>query len=68
MDAKHRLDVVEPVRERKMGVSGGRPCVTCGVIVHWRVEKFCLGQPKRFGHRIYCIRHQAQFPVQSPTA
>ena len=48
-----------------MGVAGGRRCADCGVIVHWRVEKFCLEQPGRFGRRIYCLRCQTAIPMGS---
>jgi hypothetical protein len=47
---------------RKMGVAGGRRCVQCGVIVHWRIEKFCLQKRQRFGGRIYCMACQKAFP------
>ena len=49
-------------RGRKMGVAGGRRCTTCGVIVHWRIEKFCLSKRQRFSGRIYCIDCQKAFP------
>jgi hypothetical protein len=62
MEAHSQSDVIDDGRGRKMGVAGGRRCVECGVLVHWRVEKFCLGQPKRFGGRIFCIRCQAPYP------
>lgn len=45
-----------------MGVSGGRRCAECGVVVHWRIEKFCLQHRLQFGGRIYCMRCQASFP------
>jgi hypothetical protein len=61
MDTHKRSDVIEDVRGRKMGVSGGRPCAACGVVVHWRIEKFCLQFRQRFDGRIYCIRCQASF-------
>ena len=66
MDTTRQPDVIDDGRGRKMGVAGGRRCVDCGVIVHWRVEKFCLEQPERFGRRIYCIRCQAKFRTPSP--
>lgn len=50
-------------RGRKMGVAGGQHCASCGVIVHWRIEKFCQSLPLRFGGRIYCLRCQKSFPA-----
>ena len=67
MDTQRHADVAAADRGRKMGVAGGRRCTDCGVIVHWRVEKFCLDQPQRFGRRIYCIRCQAKYRTPSPT-
>lgn len=65
MDTHKRSDVIEDVRGRKMGVSGGRPCAACGVVVHWRIEKFCLQHWQQFGGRIYCMRCQRAFPKAS---
>jgi len=48
-----------------MGVAGGARCATCGVVVHWRIEKFCIQFGQRFGGRIYCMRCQAAFPPRS---
>jgi hypothetical protein len=59
MDTRRQPDVVEQARGRKMGVSGGQPCASCGAVVHWRIEKFCLQHRQRFGGRIYCMRCQA---------
>ena len=50
-------------RGRKMGVAGGQHCASCGVEVHWRIEKFCQSLPLRFGNRIYCLRCQKAFPA-----
>jgi len=61
MENRNQSDVVEDGRGRKMGVSGGRRCAECGVVVHWRVEKFCLQDRKRFDGRILCMRCQASF-------
>jgi hypothetical protein len=66
MDARNVSDVIAADPRRKMGVAGGRTCVTCGVEVHWRIEKFCLGQPQRFGGRIYCMRCQRTLEARSP--
>ena len=63
MDDRKVPDVLEVERGHKMGVSGGRRCAACGVIVHWRIEKFCLLDRQRFGGRIYCMRCQASFPT-----
>jgi hypothetical protein len=41
---------------------GGLPCAGCGVVVDWRVHKFCQEQWQRFGGRIYCRRCQAGMP------
>jgi hypothetical protein len=62
MESRRQSDVVEQGRGRKMGVSGGRPCASCGAEVHWRIEKFCLQHRQRFGGRILCMRCQASFP------
>lgn len=48
-----------------MGVLGGRRCADCRIIVHWRVEKFCLEKRQRFAGRIYCMRCQKAFPEVS---
>jgi hypothetical protein len=61
MDTRKESDVVEDERGHKMGVSGGRRCAECGVVVHWRIEKFCLQDRQRFGGRILCMRCQASF-------
>jgi len=61
MDPRKQSDVVEDERGRKLGVSGGRRCATCGVIVHWRIEKCCLQHRLKFGGQIYCMRCQASF-------
>jgi hypothetical protein len=63
MDTRIDPGMVAVDRGRKMGVAGGRHCATCGVIVHWRVEKFCLSQRLRFGGRIYCMGCQKAFPA-----
>ena len=62
MDTHSRSDVIEGARGRKMGVAGGRSCAECGVIVHWRIEKYCQSKRARFGSRIYCLRCQKSFP------
>jgi hypothetical protein len=62
MDTEREADVIGAGRGRKMGVLGGRACAQCGVILHWRVEKFCLEKRQRFGGRIYCLRCQQAFP------
>jgi len=62
MDAGKQSDVVDAGRGRKLGVSGGRPCAGCGVIVDWRVEKFCLARRPHFGGRIYCLSCQSAIP------
>lgn len=49
-----------------MGVAGGRRCAECGVVVHWRVEKFCLSKRESFRGRIYCMRCQKAVPAESP--
>lgn len=68
MDARRHSDVIDDRRGRKMGVAGGRRCAGCGVIVHWRVEKFCLSKRDHFRGRIYCMRCQKRFqPESSPT-
>jgi hypothetical protein len=46
-----------------MGVAGGQHCASCGIEVHWRIEKFCQSLPLRFGNRIYCLRCQKAFPA-----
>jgi hypothetical protein len=63
MDTREDSEVVadSEARGRKMGVSGGRACASCGVIVHWRVEKFCLQHRQRFRGGIYCMRCQTAF-------
>jgi hypothetical protein len=65
MDTRKPSDVIQVGRGRKLGVSGGRPCESCGVAVHWRIEKFCLQHRQRFGGRIYCMRCQVSFPRAS---
>lgn len=62
MDTRRQSDVRHEARGRKMGVSGGRPCAECGVVVDWRIERFCLQRRQRFGGRLYCLRCQASFP------
>ena len=62
MDTRLEPGVTAADRGRKMGVAGGRSCASCGVVVHWRIEKFCQSQPLRFGRRIYCMRCQKAFP------
>jgi len=65
MDTRSEPDVVDLGPGRKMGVAGGRRCVECGVVVHWRIEKFCLQKRQRFGGRIYCMHCQKRFPEVS---
>jgi len=64
MDTRKLPPVIAEGRGRKMGVSGGRPCAGCGVVVDWRIERFCLALPRRqrFGGRIYCLRCQTAIP------
>lgn len=62
MDTRKQSDAVAEGRGRKMGVSGGRPCAGCGVVVNWRIEKFCLARRQHFGGRIYCLRCQTAIP------
>jgi hypothetical protein len=62
MQDRKQSDVIEDDRGRKLGVAGGRHCASCGVIVHWRIEKFCLQHRQRFDGQIYCMRCQASFP------
>lgn len=62
MTAQEESDVIDDAAGRKMGVAGGRRCAECGVIVHWRIEKFCQQKRQRFGGRILCIQHQQAFP------
>jgi hypothetical protein len=68
MSARRQSDGIDDGRGRKMGVAGGRRCVECGVIVHWRVEKFCLSKRDQFRGRIYCIRCQKSIPAPSPAS
>lgn len=65
MDTRKQSDVIEDERGRRLGVAGGRRCAECGVVVHWRIEKFCLQHRQQFGGRIYCMRCQASFPRAS---
>jgi hypothetical protein len=65
MESRKPSDVIEDERGHKMGVSGGRRCVSCGVVVHWRIEKFCLQHRQVFGGHIYCMRCQQAFPRPS---
>ena len=65
MSDRTQPDVIEHDRGRKLGVAGGQRCATCGVLVHWRIEKFCLQFRDRFGGRIYCMRCQGAFPKAS---
>lgn len=66
MDARRQSDVIDDGRGRKMGVAGGRRCAECGVIVHWRVEKFCLSKRDHFRGRIYCMGCQKRIATESP--
>jgi hypothetical protein len=62
MDTRKETYAVDTGRGRKLGVMGGRPCASCGAVVNWRVEKFCIARPQRFGRRIYCLRCQTAMP------
>lgn len=62
MDIRRDSDVMDDTAGRKMGVAGGRRCAECGIVVHWRIEKFCLQKRQRFGGRILCMQHQKAFP------
>jgi hypothetical protein len=65
MESRKQPDVIEDDRGRKLGVSGGRRCAACGVVVHWRIEKFCLQHRQQFGGLIYCMGCQRSFPAAS---
>jgi hypothetical protein len=62
MDTHREPDVIDDGRGRKIGVLGGRRCAECGVVVHWRIEKFCLEKRQRFSGRIFCMRCQRAYP------
>jgi hypothetical protein len=68
MDTRIDPDATAVNRGRKMGVAGGQRCAECGVIVHWRIEKFCQSLPLRFGGRIYCMSCQKAFPSVPPAS
>ena len=66
MDARRQSDLMDDGRGRKMGVAGGRRCAECGIIVHWRVEKFCLSKRADFRGRIYCMGCQKKVASEAP--